>query len=529
MINSKGQMDKNYRSIINNFEVSLVMPFYKKLHEFSKILPLNAPYFQRNGVEVIIVMDESTEVPGLMQLIKHYPFINWKVLVNYTTHEPRNPAKVLNVGIRCASKKYIMVSSPETRLYTDVMFQLRNMLEYYQDYYAIGTVAFIQEDTKITKEIISKLFFLPYGSFMTKKKYLEMVTGYDESFEKWGGDDDNIRKRLDMIGIRKLFVPESISLHMEKKLSLSNRLIKSNNYTPEHLRKIDYPNCAEANTNVWGNDFSRIEYNWQNKLNAEELCHTYLSNFIRFKIRDNQIFQTSYKKLILCQAHNETGLLKGFLENMATYFDGIILLDDGSTDGTYEAAKHEKLLLKVEKAHNEFNDLKNRNILLNIASFFRSEWLCFMDIDERFDERFADFHQFTDNLEIDVATFCFVHLWDFESHYNTQYPYTINGLFRLKRMFRNTGRMQINTPHKKLHFEASPLKKNLLNTNILVKHMGNITKDRRIKRYNLYNEEDTYNDQHSYEHLLVNNPILKRLDEITLDLIVNSVFIKIKK
>ena len=71
--------------------------------------------------------------------------------------------------------------------------------------------------------------------------------------------------------------------------------------------------------------------------------------------------------------------------NECQYFVGFILLDDGSEDESYEDAVHEKLLFKFKQDRNNFNDLKNRNTLLDIASFFNSEWFCFMDLDERFD------------------------------------------------------------------------------------------------------------------------------------------------
>lgn len=517
---NKSKPLKNYsQSIIHNFELSFIMPFYKKLREFTRVLPLNAPYFQRNGIEVIIVMDEPTEENGVIGLIRKYPFINWKLIVNDTKHESRNPAKVLNVGIRHATKKYVMVSSPETQLYTDVIFQLRNKLENYPGHYAIGTVAFIQEDTLITDETVHSLWFLPYGSIMTKKEYLEKVSGYDESFEKWGGDDDNIRKRLDMAGIRKLLVPESKSLHLEKELKLAERINTADNFPPQHSRKIHQPVCIEANSPGWGNDFNRVAFNWQDNRFAEELCRDYLKTFTDFKINDNAIYRQNYKKIILCQSYNEAELIAGFLENMAMYFDGIILLDDGSTDGTYELANHPKLLIKTKKSHEDFNDLANRNILLNIASFFNAEWFCYMDIDERFDERFTDFQSITIGKDIDVAAFCFVHLWDNDNFYNAEYPYTMNGLFWRKRMFRNIGRTQINTSFKKLHFEPTPIKNGVINSSVLVKHLGNLTREKRWKRYHSYMKVDKAKDQQSYEHILKEKPKLNKVNEINIELI----------
>ena len=76
-------------------------------------------------------MDEPTEKEGLIELIKTYPFINWKVIVNEQDHLPRNHAPVLNVGIRHATKKYVLVSDPEVEFYNQIpqtnILWLRNL------------------------------------------------------------------------------------------------------------------------------------------------------------------------------------------------------------------------------------------------------------------------------------------------------------------------------------------------------------------------------------------------------------------
>ncbi|MCS2920948.1 hypothetical protein NXV62_06475 [Bacteroides fragilis] len=91
--------------IIHNFDVSIVMSFYKRYTEFRKVLPHNAPYLQRNGIEVIIVLDDPDEKSELLMLLQNYPFINWKLIINERKHAPRNHASVLNVGLKHATKK----------------------------------------------------------------------------------------------------------------------------------------------------------------------------------------------------------------------------------------------------------------------------------------------------------------------------------------------------------------------------------------------------------------------------------------
>ncbi len=188
---------------------------------------------------------------------------------------------------------------------------------------------------------------------------------------------------------------------------------------------------------------------------------------------------------------------------MGKYFDGIILLDDGSEDESYENAVHEKLLLKFKQKRNNFNDLKNRNTLLDIASFFNSEWFCFMDLDERFDSRYAQLLNSTKKIQHDCIAFLFIHLWDSPFKYNTKMQdCKWNGFFIRWRMFRNIGRANIITYQKMLHFSAIPYKDSKYLAPILVLHHGNLTKQQRIKKFNFYIQEDIHKDQKNYDDLL---------------------------
>lgn len=513
------KMKKFRQNVIHNFDLSVIIPFYKRLDVFKKVLPVNAQYFQRNGIEVIISLDSPDEELELIKLIKEYPFINWKIIVNDIAHDPRNPAPVLNVAIRHATKKYILVSDPEVEFYTDVILQLRDLLENYPHHYATGTVAFIEEDDILTVDYIERLWFLNYGSIMVRKEYLEKIRGYDETFSVWGGEDDNIRKRLDLINIKKLHVPAAKSLHREKKLRLKERLDKTHNFSPKALKAIYYPNEPITNSDDWGGEFGRLSYNSKNNKYAKELCTNYLKSFARYNIVNASIFETKYRRLVLAQSYNEMYFLKGFLDDMAKYFDGIILLDDGSIDGTYDQATHDKLLLKVQKERIEFNDLENRNILLNIASFFKTEWLCFMDIDERFDERYSNLEEITQNQAENVISFYFVNIWDDVNYFNSSFPNTNNGLFMRARLFRNIGRTQINTTQKKLHFAATPLKEKGLEARILVKHYGHLTKEMRLKKYNFYKAEDTNCDQFDYDYLFKESSELNNINNLSLQIL----------
>ena len=199
--------------IHTNFDTSIILPFYKKLFEFEKVLGYNAVFFQRNGVEVLVVMDEPSEEADVLTLIRKYPLINWKVLVNRIPHAWRNPGKAINAGIRAATKKYVLVCSPESRMYNDVLFRLRYMAEYYDPCFAVGRVSFGTFDRPGRDP--HSLTSLHYGSIMVKKEYLQRVGAYSEHFDKWGGEDDNIRSKLEYAGIRKIEVYDALMVHYE--------------------------------------------------------------------------------------------------------------------------------------------------------------------------------------------------------------------------------------------------------------------------------------------------------------------------
>lgn len=499
-----------------NFNLSIVIPFYKKMKEFRRVFPLNRKYFERNGIEVILVLDCPNEKDELLDYIKQYPFINWKVIYNDKQHEWRNPAKPINVGIKHATKDYIMICSPESEFFSDVIYILRNTLENYPKHFAIGKVCFTENDLPISAENLKDLRFIPFGSIMVKKEYLYQIKGYDENLIKWGGDDNNIRARLEYIGIQKLFLPEAILLHrdIDNEAGKKRREYKYKEITNETVRHFFYPLQSVANKEMWGNDFCNIIYDWQCNQYAEEQLTGYLQSFKLHELKKNLILQT-YQSLLLVQSYNESKSIADFLNLVTPHFDGIILLDDDSSDKTYEVAVSNKLILKVQKNREEFNDLLNRNLLLNLAAFFKHQWCCFLDVDEVLDLRFTNIQDIINKTDADSFIFNLVQLWDNEETFNMEYPSTLNGVSLKFRMFKNIGHTQISSKRGKLHFRPIPYSGKASHVPIIIKHYGNLTKEMREQKYKFYQKEDSENSQSSYEHLLQHYPKTKNINEIT--------------
>lgn len=501
---------KDATHFIHNFDVSVIMPFYKKMNEFRRVFPKNLPYFQRNGIEIVIAMDENSEEKALINFINQYPFINWKVIVNHNEHDWRNPVKAINVGIRNATKEYILVCSPESEFVTDVIYMMRKKLHYYKNHFTIGTVSF----TDLRNKNYKNCYFIPYGSIMVKRKDIIEITGYDESLIKWGGDDDNVRIRLQMNGVKRLFLPEVKLIHRENKKELVNRADKRSFIPIEVLKKLLLPTKVHINANSWGFDFSEIVYSWEHKINNENILHEYLSTFKDYDLLIENT-ENKYDKILLVQSYNEEKDIELFLKNNAQHFDAIILLDDDSSDETYKMANHSKIILKVKKERFFFNDLENRNILLKLVSLFNCNWICFLDVDEIIDKRYANL-SFTNSDNVHNVLFNLVHLWDSTEYYNAEYPFSNKGIQQHFRMFRNIGFTQIITHKSALHFKLAPYIKSIYSSQVLLLHSGNLTKEKRQKKYNIYKIEDKDKDQQSYEHIICNSPQVDKVRNITL-------------
>lgn len=462
-------------------------------------------------------MDEADEQKGVLDLIKQYPLINWRMIVNNQVHGWRNPCKAINVGIKAATKSYVMVCSPESKFHTDAVFRLRYMTDSHNPCFAIGKVAFGKHDVDNKKEFERTL---PYGSILVKKEYLEKIGGYSEFFDQWGGEDNNLRAKLEYAGIKKIYVDDAVLIHYEEEREGYNKRANKAMDLPENIIKRSYyPEKKDFTNEGWGKDFEAVVYDYRNNEYSEELCKAYLSLsvFKKFEICRTDAFTNEFKFIALIQTHNEKAHVPDVLTHLDKICDGIILLDDESTDGTYELAKSEKLLLKVQKYRKEFDDLENRNLLLDIASFFKSNWLYFIDADERlmlWDSKLEDL------CSGNVNAYCFylVHLWNSKKTYRAdvpeQSPIGIPGVLHRWRMFKNLGRSQI-VSNIKLHFKSTPYLPNLkVIIPILIVHYGMLTKQIRDRKYHNYLKEDSFDKHENYRYFLEEDTQLSNLEEL---------------
>ena len=124
---------------------------------------------------------------------------------------------------------------------------------------------------------------------------------------------------------------------------------------------------------------------------------------------------------------NERRFLPGFLANVVPHVDGILALDDGSTDGSGDIlAEHPAVreLLRVEpRDPHVWDERRNRRLLIDAAGRHDAEWVIALDADERVE---CGFRQRAE-LEMDRAAreghlaykLTFRELWDTPDRYRT--------------------------------------------------------------------------------------------------------------
>lgn len=510
---------------LQDFDLSIIIPLPKYLDGFKSTFSLNARYYERNGIEVIVVLDLQSDKQEIFDYIYTLPFINWKIIINDQYVGDSSRVMAFNAGIRQASKQYVMILGSEVEFISDVIYDLRENLDSYPNHFAMGQVLFSETNGEviIPTDLRCKSDIIPFNCIMAKKEYFELVYGYSEYYGKWNAEFAYLCKCFELQGIRQLFFPDSILI--DRGYFTAQMLFGSEEQREpislDVLSEILLPTrlLVQYFKEKW--EMDRVLYDWKDAPFAKHQCREYLSKLSQYQISSDQVFDKSYSLIALIPAYNESKYISDCLLNIEKYCDGIILLDDGSLDDTYELAKSNKLLVKAQKIRTEFNDKQNRNILLDIASFFKSEWFIYIDADERFDDRFVDLNQVMRMSCVDTVGVWIANLWDKMDTYRTDMedtnPNSKNGLWFRWRMFRNKGRMQIQI-NRSLHFSPIPYRKDgrTWKSKSLMLHLGYIDEIRRRNKYNFYQIEDK-DKILEYDTILSDKCQLQSVENIALD------------
>jgi glycosyltransferase involved in cell wall biosynthesis len=127
----------------------------------------------------------------------------------------------------------------------------------------------------------------------------------------------------------------------------------------------------------------------------------------------------------LIAVRNEERYLPGFLYHLAPYVNGIIALDDCSTDATEDILRLEPKVISILREQRpglaHAHEASNRHRLIEEAARLGADWVLCADADERFEERFLRRLRteacIGDERNAPVRLLQLVNLWNSRDHY----------------------------------------------------------------------------------------------------------------
>jgi len=117
---------------------------------------------------------------------------------------------------------------------------------------------------------------------------------------------------------------------------------------------------------------------------------------------------------------NEVGrVLKQWLDHASQWADGIVVLDDGSTDGSADLCREYDKVLEVHTQHLPRSEGRDRQTLWDLMMEHSPEWCVLLDADEIFEED-VSIPFLLSTVQSDFSgslSFPMCHFWKSKTHY----------------------------------------------------------------------------------------------------------------
>ena len=209
--------------------------------------------------------------------------------------------------------------------------------------------------------------------------------------------------------------------------------------------------------------------------------------------------------ICLLPVRNGALTLERYFSSVALFCDGVVALDDGSTDETAQRLAAEPSLLNIltnprRESYQGWDDRANRSQLLAAAADFKPDWIMWLDADEEippFDAvRIRQFLE-TQGQPDTAYGFEVLRLVKDHEHFDSAKLW----VYRLLPF--KTG---YELPPEKFHFEPVPLqipRENWRRTRLRIAHSAGLTAELRKARLQKYREVDPLNVwQQSYDQIV---------------------------
>jgi len=175
------------------------------------------------------------------------------------------------------------------------------------------------------------------------------------------------------------------------------------------------------------------------------------------------------------------------LDNLSSFVDEIVIVDNGSTDGTLEVYEAYPKIVDVARTEG-FDEGRDKNLVLDMAKRRDPDWIIWIDSDEAFEERMTRelVEQYMNQNKYAAIWFKQYHFWRDRRHYRTD--------DRWKPSYQRA--MWQNQPgtffsQDKIHNSLiQGLTGEAFGSDIRLKHYGHVTEAATRKKYELYRSID---------------------------------------
>ncbi|MER2497734.1 glycosyltransferase family 2 protein [Vibrio neptunius] len=134
------------------------------------------------------------------------------------------------------------------------------------------------------------------------------------------------------------------------------------------------------------------------------------------------------KIIAAMRVKNEEWVIKYTLHALSEFVDGIVILDDGSTDKTVEICKSFPKVLEIcenksGRCENDVDEAADWNKITNMALRKGAEWILYTDADEMLEPEFANrLQDMMSNDSAGMYRFRKISPWKSLTHYRTDSP-----------------------------------------------------------------------------------------------------------
>lgn len=203
--------------------------------------------------------------------------------------------------------------------------------------------------------------------------------------------------------------------------------------------------------------------------------------------------------LALLAVRNQADLLPGYVANVGPQVDGIVALDDGSTDGSAEflESRPEVLqVLRISPDRAQWDEVGNYRALVAAGLRHGAEWLLSLDADERVEREFRT------RCERVIRRGRFLRYTAYAVHmlelWNSTGEYRVDGIWGSKtpaRLFKARENHEFDT--RPLHATKAPLQSSIARSfpvaDLNVYHLGMLHRENREARRRRYEKLDPEN------------------------------------